>query len=284
MSVCCECCVLSGRGLCDGLITRPEGSHRLWCVAVCDLETSWMRRPRHVLGRSATGSTLVLIFFVRLSVRPNNVPQQWINHSDEGPYFRSVSTTSCSTFHGIFMTILDTIWQVWTGLRGWTIEESWFDSQQGQGVCLFSKMSWPQLGLTEPPPYFVSTRDFSARVKRLGCEAFRPPQSRSEMKNECCNSPTPPYAFMTRKRTNLLLPFRNFQKMKYEKTNIAINPSNAELNAIFHLLALLGARPILHVSSIGVNLSSEGRSSIRTSQWNRLLFFTYKKWLILFRK
>jgi transposase len=26
MSVCCECCVLSGRGLCDGLITRPEES------------------------------------------------------------------------------------------------------------------------------------------------------------------------------------------------------------------------------------------------------------------
>ena len=27
MFVCCECCVLSGRGLCDGLITRPEESH-----------------------------------------------------------------------------------------------------------------------------------------------------------------------------------------------------------------------------------------------------------------
>jgi len=26
------CCVLSGRGLCDGLITRPEESYRLWCV------------------------------------------------------------------------------------------------------------------------------------------------------------------------------------------------------------------------------------------------------------
>jgi len=24
--------VLSGRGLCDGLITRPEESYRLWCV------------------------------------------------------------------------------------------------------------------------------------------------------------------------------------------------------------------------------------------------------------
>jgi len=29
--------VLSGRGLCDELITRPEESYRLWCV-VCDLE------------------------------------------------------------------------------------------------------------------------------------------------------------------------------------------------------------------------------------------------------
>ena len=27
--VCCECCVLSGRGLCDGLITRPEEPYRL---------------------------------------------------------------------------------------------------------------------------------------------------------------------------------------------------------------------------------------------------------------
>jgi len=30
--------VLSGRGLCDELITRPEESYRLWCVDVCDLE------------------------------------------------------------------------------------------------------------------------------------------------------------------------------------------------------------------------------------------------------
>ena len=42
--VCCECRVLSGRGLCDELIARPEESHRLWCV-VCDLETSRMGAP-----------------------------------------------------------------------------------------------------------------------------------------------------------------------------------------------------------------------------------------------
>jgi len=29
---------LSGRGLCDELITGPEESYRLWCVVVCDLE------------------------------------------------------------------------------------------------------------------------------------------------------------------------------------------------------------------------------------------------------
>ena len=32
MYVCCECCVLSGRGLCDGLITRPEESYG--CLSV----------------------------------------------------------------------------------------------------------------------------------------------------------------------------------------------------------------------------------------------------------
>ena len=43
--VCCECRVLSGRGLCDELITRPEESYRLCCVVVCDLEASRMGVP-----------------------------------------------------------------------------------------------------------------------------------------------------------------------------------------------------------------------------------------------
>jgi len=44
MFVCCKCCVLSGRGLCDGLITRPEEYCRLQRVVVCDQETSYARR------------------------------------------------------------------------------------------------------------------------------------------------------------------------------------------------------------------------------------------------
>jgi len=50
MFVCRECCVLSGRGLCDGLITRPEESYRLWRVVVCDQETSNTRRLKPVTG------------------------------------------------------------------------------------------------------------------------------------------------------------------------------------------------------------------------------------------
>jgi len=42
--------VLSRKGLCDELITRPEESYRLWCVVVCDLATSWMRRPEPTGG------------------------------------------------------------------------------------------------------------------------------------------------------------------------------------------------------------------------------------------
>jgi hypothetical protein len=41
--------VLLGRGLWDGLITRPEESYRLWCV-VCDLESSRMRRLKPATG------------------------------------------------------------------------------------------------------------------------------------------------------------------------------------------------------------------------------------------
>ena len=50
MFVCCECCVLSGRGLCDGLIIHAEESYRLWRVVVCEKETSYVRRLKPARG------------------------------------------------------------------------------------------------------------------------------------------------------------------------------------------------------------------------------------------
>jgi hypothetical protein len=42
MSIFCECCVLSGTGLCDELFTRPEESYWMWCVVVC-----YSRNPKN---------------------------------------------------------------------------------------------------------------------------------------------------------------------------------------------------------------------------------------------
>jgi hypothetical protein len=49
--------------------------------------------------------------------------------------------------------------------------------------------------------------------------------------------------------TRLVVTFRNFVKAP----NYLLNTLNAKLNPIYHLVALLGARPILHVSRIRFN-------------------------------
>jgi hypothetical protein len=54
MSVSCECCVLSGRGLYVGLITRP-GSPPECGVSECDCEASIMRRPWSTRGCCTIG-------------------------------------------------------------------------------------------------------------------------------------------------------------------------------------------------------------------------------------
>jgi len=55
---------LSGRGLCDELITRPEESYRLCCVVVCDLETS----------RIGASYIYIYIYIYDISILTVNVP------------------------------------------------------------------------------------------------------------------------------------------------------------------------------------------------------------------
>ena len=71
MDVCRECCVLSSRGLCDELITRPEETYRLWCVVVCDQETSWMRRPWPTGGVATNEKekyTYIWVFYIYIYI------------------------------------------------------------------------------------------------------------------------------------------------------------------------------------------------------------------------
>jgi len=53
------------RRLCDELITHPEESYRLWCVVVCDLETSRIGAP-YIYDIS---SLRVKIHFLKASYR-----------------------------------------------------------------------------------------------------------------------------------------------------------------------------------------------------------------------
>jgi hypothetical protein len=57
-------CVLSGRCLCDGLITRPEESYRLWCVLVCDLGISRMRRLKLIKGCKCRIEKIILTLLI----------------------------------------------------------------------------------------------------------------------------------------------------------------------------------------------------------------------------
>jgi len=78
---------LSGRGLCDELITRPEESYRLWCVVVCDLETSWMRGPWPTGGcRAKTNkqTNLPLVSWIMPGYYANVIVFKYI-HLIEGP-------------------------------------------------------------------------------------------------------------------------------------------------------------------------------------------------------
>jgi hypothetical protein len=64
--------VLSGKGPCDGLITRPEESYPLWRVVLCDQETSKNEeakaRYRAVENTTTMGcnarKTIILLFYV----------------------------------------------------------------------------------------------------------------------------------------------------------------------------------------------------------------------------
>jgi hypothetical protein len=53
MSVSYDCCVLSGIGLCDGLITHPEEYYQMCVCLKCDREASIMRGPRPPRGSRA---------------------------------------------------------------------------------------------------------------------------------------------------------------------------------------------------------------------------------------
>ena len=69
--------MLSGRGLCDEMITSPEESYRLWCVVVCDLETSRMGAPYiYDISRLRVNNLTLILLTWRKWLAPNNASRQ----------------------------------------------------------------------------------------------------------------------------------------------------------------------------------------------------------------
>ena len=60
MDVCRECCVLSGRGPCDTLMTRREESYRLRCVVVYVLENRKNAEAMAHVGPQRHGGGIVV--------------------------------------------------------------------------------------------------------------------------------------------------------------------------------------------------------------------------------
>jgi hypothetical protein len=56
----CLLCVLSGRGLCDELITRPEESYRLWRVVVCVCDQKRRGREAHSPRWAAVSEKIII--------------------------------------------------------------------------------------------------------------------------------------------------------------------------------------------------------------------------------
>jgi hypothetical protein len=88
---------------------------------------------------------------------------------------------------------------------------SGFESRHGLGIFLFTTVSRPALGPTQPPIQWVSGA-VSLGVKRPGCEADHSLPSNAEFKNAWSYTSTPQYAFMAwcsvKKSTGTTLPFR----------------------------------------------------------------------------
>jgi len=67
MPLCSECCVSSGRGLCIGLITRPEESYRQFVCVINQLAKNVVRVPVIVTWQGARGLKKYYCWFRKLT-------------------------------------------------------------------------------------------------------------------------------------------------------------------------------------------------------------------------
>jgi hypothetical protein len=68
VSLLCVSCVMSGRGLCDEMVTRPEEFYRLWPVIVRDQETSLYEETIACAGLQSQLLLLLLLLLLLIII------------------------------------------------------------------------------------------------------------------------------------------------------------------------------------------------------------------------
>ena len=97
MSLSCECCVLSGRGLCFGLITRPEESYVcVLCPTYRERKVSIMWRLWSLRGCCGMGDKIVFQLQMLLQI----VPTRSTSYNS----FRRGAGRSSETLEGVCRT------------------------------------------------------------------------------------------------------------------------------------------------------------------------------------
>jgi hypothetical protein len=155
MFACCDCCVLSGRGLCDELITRPEESYRLWCVVVCDLETSRLKRPWPALGLSAKKKICNSVFQI------NGDPRWWCDKQTPPDLMQQLLSGKCGVY----------IWSttyVYSNIFNWNPNSTTMERDQPRDDSPAACVIAPSI---LPPPFshcaLIPARKICCALKKL---------------------------------------------------------------------------------------------------------------------
>jgi hypothetical protein len=116
--------------------------------------------------------------------------------------------------------------------------------------------------------------------KQQGVDLFLGAQCRNELAKH--NEQVKKNLVTLRRFTDAVCPIANHSRSGTKMNVHIFNPSNAKLNPICHLLALLGAYPILHVSRIRVKLGAfRGVSQCAEKSRPKSSEFTYFKYKLV---
>jgi hypothetical protein len=188
MTLSCECCVLWGRDLWVGPITRPEESHRLCCVWVW----SWSLDNEEVLThcgllshrkKSTSWGNQVTVGLVIVKVNTSTLSGFWARHSYRTgrrhlPRLRAFPGSSRSRPRAVCIVI--------------SLRTGWFWVRTTAMAQEFSHLQKDAYRLRDSPRPLVNGYQFCRGVNRPGSEIDHNLLSTAEVKNEWSYNFTPP--------------------------------------------------------------------------------------------